>query len=110
VSDLSAKTSWQVNVDLLFHALKANSTVLNEHATHLLCQFNGPTVSRMVREASRPKNGLAYRLRLLGVIERVGSVPTAADWLDLKVLTANKNPKLREAAGRCIVRCTAAGP
>lgn len=110
MSDLSTKTSWQVTIDLMFHALKVKNAVLNDHAAHLLCQLKGGTVSRMVREASLPKNGLAYRLRLLGVIERVGSVPTAADWMDLQVLAANKNPKLREAAGRCVVRCPAAGP
>jgi len=44
------------------------------------------------------------------VIERVGSVPTADDWLCLNLLAADKNPQIREAAGRCVVCCPAAGP
>ena len=110
MSDLSMKTSWQVTIDLMFHALKAKNAVLNDHAAHLLCQLKGGTVSRMVREASRPSNGLPYRLRLLGVIERVGSVPTTDDWMCLNLLAADKNPQICQAAGRCLVRCRPAGP
>ena len=110
MSDLSAKPRGEVVVDLMFHALKSNNAVLNTHAAYLLGQLSGEPVSRMVREASRPRNGLAYRLRLLGVIERVGSVPTVADWMDLNALAANKNPQIRTAAGRCVALCPAAGP
>jgi hypothetical protein len=110
VSDLSARPRDQVLVDLMFHALKYKHEVLNAHAAHLLGQLGGGPVSRMVREAALRGNGVPYRLRLLGVIERVGSVPTAADWMDLKLLTADKNPQIREAAARCLVRCRAQGP
>jgi len=58
MNDLTAKTPWHVTIDLMFHALKVTNEVLNAHAAHLLCQLRGGTVSQMVREASRPKNGL----------------------------------------------------
>jgi hypothetical protein len=64
----------------------------------------------MVREAAFRKNGLAYRRCLLEVIERVGEVPAAGDWLTLTTLAADKNPQVRAAAARCLVRCPAAGP
>ncbi len=110
MSDLSAKTPWQVTIDLMFHALKVKNAALNAHAAHLLCQLKGPTVSRMVREAALRRNGAPYRLRLLGVIERVGSVPTTDDCLLLHTLAADKNPQIRHAAARCVVRCPVAGP
>jgi hypothetical protein len=110
MSDLSTKPRGQVVIDLMFHALKVKNAVLNAHATHLLGQLSGEPVSRMVREAAFRRNGVPYRLRLLGVIERVGSVPTADDWLLLSTLAADKNPQIRHAAARCLVRCPAGGP
>ena len=108
MSDLSTKTRGEVVVDLMFLALAANDAVLNAHAAHVMALLSGEPVSRMVREASRPTNGRTYRLRLLGVIERVGSVPTVADGMDLGVLASNTNPKIREAAVRCLTRCPVA--
>lgn len=110
MSDLSTKTRGQLVIDLMFHALKVKNPVLNAHAAHLLAQLGGEPVSRMVREAGLRRNGLPYRLRLLGVIECVGSVPTADDWVCLNLLAADKNPHIREAAGRCVARCPPAGP
>lgn len=110
MSDLSDKPPVHVLVDLLFLSLRNKSAVLNEHAAIVLSRMAGDPIRRLVREASRPKNGLSYRLRLLGVIERVGAVPTADDWLLLNTLAADKNPQIRAAAGRCVVRCPATGP
>ena len=110
MSDLATKPREQVLVDLMFHALRVRDPALNAHAAHLLPQLGDESVRRMVREAAFRKNGLPYRLRLLGVIERVGSVPTAADWLTLNTLAADKNPQIRHAAGRCLTCCPAAGP
>jgi hypothetical protein len=64
----------------------------------------------MVREAALRRNCVSYRLRLLGVIERVGSVPGVDDWLILSTLAVDKNPQIRQAAGRCLARCLVAGP
>jgi hypothetical protein len=110
VNDLSIKTREQVLVDLMFHALRVKDAALNAHAAHLLAQLGGRPISRLVREAAVRRNGLAYRLRLLGVVEQVGEVPTAADWLTLSALAADKNPQVRAAAARCLVQCPAAGP
>jgi hypothetical protein len=79
VSDLANKPPGQVLIDLLFLNLRRKDAVLNEHAAVVLSQMAGDPIRRLVREASRPRDGLAYRLRLLGVIERVGAVPTAED-------------------------------
>jgi hypothetical protein len=110
VSDLSEKPPLQVLIDLLLLNLRYKNAVLNEHAAVVLSRMTGEPIRQLVREALRPGNGVPYRLRLLDVIERVGWVPTTADYMDLSVLAASKNPKLREAAGRCLVRCPAAGP
>lgn len=110
MSDLSTQPPVQVLIDLLFQALRYKNAVLNERAAIVLSRMAGDPIRRLVREASHPKNGLAYRLRLLGVIERAGAVPAADDWLLLTTLAADKNPQVREAAGRCVVRCPAAGP
>lgn len=109
MSEPSTTTRGQRVVDLMFHALKVSNAPLNACAADLLAQLGDESVGRMVREASLPKNGLAYRLRLLGVIERIGWVPTAADWLGLNVLAADKNPKIRAAATRCVVHCPPRG-
>lgn len=110
MSDLSEKPPLQLLIDLLFLNLKHKDAVLNEHAAVVLSRMKGEPIRRLVREALRPGNGVPYRLRLLDVIERVGWVPTADDWMDLSVLASNKNPKLREAAARCVVRCPAGEP
>jgi len=104
VDDLSVKTRGQVLVDLMIHALRVTGDVLNAHAAHLLAQLGGEHVCRLVREAASRRNSPAYRLRLLDVIERIGELPTADDWLTLTVLAADKNLQIRHAAARCLVR------
>ncbi len=110
MSDVFTKPPIDVLTDLLFQALRHKNAVLNERAAIVLSRMAGEPARRLVREAARPKNGLAYRLRLLGVIERAGAVAPADDWLLLKTLAADKNPQIREAVRRCGVRCPAAGP
>lgn len=110
MSDLVTKNRGQLVIDLMFRALRVKDAELNSLAAQLGEQLGGEPVHRMILEAARRKNPLPYRLRLLAVIERVGSVPTTDDCLLLHTLAADKNPQIRHAAGRCVVRCPAAGP
>lgn len=104
MGDVAAKSRTQLIIDMLFHALRVNDRVMNALAAEAFRQM-GPELSRrLVLEAARKKNSLSHRLRVLGVIERVGQLSGPDDWLDLSLLAAEKNPQIRDAAARCLAR------
>lgn len=109
MSDLATKPRQQVVIDLLFHALRVKDAALNEHAAEVFCRLDTDTVRRLVLEAAWKRNSPAYRLRVLGVIERVEQLSGPDDWLELNIIAADRNPKIRHAAMRCLVRHGAAG-
>jgi hypothetical protein len=41
----------------------------------------------------------------LAVIERIGQLSGADDWMDLSILAADPNEQIRAAAGRCLTGC-----
>lgn len=104
MADLSMKAVPALVLDMLQHGLRVKDERLNAVATEILARQGSPAARWLILEAASRKNSLPHRLRLLAVIERIGQVPDPDDWFDLTVLAADKNPKLREAAGRCLVR------
>lgn len=109
MTDLAAKPRQQVFLDLLFHALRVKDARLNEHAAEVFRRLDTDTVRRLVLEAAHKRNSSAHRLRVLAVIEGVGQLSGVDDWLDLNVIAADKNPQIRHAAARCLVRHGASG-
>lgn len=107
---VDTKTRQQLIVDLLFHALRVKDAALNEHAAEVFRRSGDDLVRRLVLEAASKKNSPAHRLRVLAVIEGVGQLSCLDDWLDLNILVADKNPQIRHAAGRCLVRHSPAPP
>ena len=53
-------------------------------------------------EAASKKNAVGYRLRALEVIRRIGVLPNPDDFMDLTTLLADRNERVREAAG-CVL-------
>ena len=113
MGNVAEKTRVQMIVDLLFDALRVNDRTINERAAGVFRQLGPEVVRRLVLEATSKKNSLPHRLRVLAVIERIGHLPGsddgADDWLALNLLAADKNPKIRDAAARCLVRHSRAG-
>ncbi len=104
MSDVATKSRTQLVIDLLFHALRVSDRAINEQAAEVF-RRTGPELSRrLVLEAASKKNSVPHRLRVLGVIERVGRLSGPDDWLDLSMLAAEKNPQIRDAAARCLAR------
>jgi hypothetical protein len=104
VIDSSQKTVPALIVDLLLHGLRVKDEKLNAIAAELFARQGSCAIRQLVLEAASKKNSPAHRLRLLAVIERIGQLPDPDDWFALNVLAADKNPKIREAVGRCLVR------
>src|SRR5213596_925930 len=96
------KSRQQLVVDLLFLSLKVKNAALNEHAAEVLRRTGPELTRRLVLEAASRKNSLGYRLRLLGVVERIGELSGVDDWVDLNLLAADKNPQIRHAAAGCL--------
>lgn len=110
MSDIGTKPRGQLVIDLLFHALRVNDRAVNAHAAEVFRRSGPELARRLVLEAASRRNTLRHRLRVLGVIERVGRLSGPDDWLDLNVLAADRNPQIRDAAGRCLARHSPALP
>jgi hypothetical protein len=98
------KTRQQLVTDLLFHAMRVSDPATNEHAAEILSRTGPGLARRLVREAARKANSPAHRLRVLAVVARLGHLSGPGDWLDLSLPAADKNPEIRAAAARCLVR------
>ncbi len=105
MSDTATKTRQQAFMDVLFHALRVTDTELNKNAAFLLTQMSIAPVRRLVLGAARRKNRVPHRLRMLAVVERIGQLSGADDWMDLSILAADPNEQIRIAAGRCLMGC-----
>jgi hypothetical protein len=98
------KTRQRLVTDLLFHAMRVSDPATSEHAAEILSRTRPELARRLVREAARKANSPAYRLRVLAVVARRGRLSGPDDWLDLGLLAADKDPEIRAAAARCLVR------
>lgn len=105
MKELPARTRQHALMDVLFHALRVTDESLNKNAALVLSQLGGDPVSRLILEAARRKNRVPHRLRVLAVIERIGQLSSADDWLLLSTLAADPNEQIRVAAGRCLATC-----
>ena len=98
MTDLDASPTPRLLLDLLFAALQVRDERLNALAAELLARFGDEPVRRLVLEAVSRKNTPAHRLRVLGVLARIGKPTDLASELDLHILTADPNPEIRAAA------------
>jgi hypothetical protein len=99
------KTREQAVMDVLFGALRVADAALNRNAALVLSQLGCDPVPRLLAEATRRTNRVPHRLRALAVVERIGQLSGADDWMDLSILAADPNEQIRAAAGRCLTGC-----
>jgi hypothetical protein len=102
VTPLTECTRGELVLDLLLGALRVGDEHLNALATELLRRCGEAPVRRLVQEAADRKNRPAYRLRVLEAIRCIGRVTDLIAYLDLSVMSRDKNTDIRSAVAELL--------
>lgn len=105
MSDTATQSPERVFVDVLIDAPRVDDAVLSEKVARAFGLLGLRPVRRLVLEAARRKNRVPHRLRILAVVERIGQLSCADDWLLLTALAADPDEQIRAVAGRCLAAC-----
>ena len=99
MKNLIALNPSELILELILESLRVRNDRLNEIASELICRYGAKMVPLLMNEVINRQNPIAFRLRVLGVIECIGRLGPHA-WIDLNILCADKNSRIREAAMR----------
>ncbi len=97
-----AKSTPALMMDLMLAALRVSDERLNTIAAELIVRCGEEPVRRLCLMAVDRKNSPRHRVRLLGVIERIGTVADPADFMDLFGLICDENAEVRAAARKLV--------
>ncbi len=85
-------------LEMMYASLRPKDDRLNANATELLGRLGESQLTRLIGEAVDRKNPRGYRLRVLGVIARIGTISDPSQFFDLSTLLRDRNPAIRSAA------------
>jgi hypothetical protein len=86
---------------LLLEVLRTTNQKLNAMAADILVRIGSPAIGPLVRQAVISRSA-GHRIRLLGVVERIGDMPDPDSHIELGTLLADKRPEVRNAVLRVL--------